>query len=160
MGRARRSSRPEPIGVLLAIEPWNYPFYQVVRVAGPNLVLGNTVLLKHAEINPQCALAIEQLFRDAGAPEGVFTNVFLRIADVEQVIADPPRPGRHADRQRAGRQRGRRAGRQAPEEVGARARRQRPVHRARRRRPRRHRQGRDDGPDAEHRPGLHRRPSG
>jgi succinate-semialdehyde dehydrogenase/glutarate-semialdehyde dehydrogenase len=78
----------EPVGVLLAIEPWNYPLYQVVRVAGPNLVLGNTILLKHAELNPQCALALEQLFRDAGAPEGVYTNVFLRIADVEQVIAD------------------------------------------------------------------------
>jgi succinate-semialdehyde dehydrogenase/glutarate-semialdehyde dehydrogenase len=78
----------QPIGVLLAIEPWNYPFYQVVRVAGPNLVLGNTVILKHAEINPQCAVAIEQLFTDAGAPEGVFTNVFLRISDVERVIAD------------------------------------------------------------------------
>ncbi|MPQ99885.1 aldehyde dehydrogenase family protein [Modestobacter sp. I12A-02628] len=77
----------EPTGVVLAIEPWNYPLYQVVRVAGPNLVLGNTVLLKHAELNPQCALALEQLFRDAGAPEGVYTNLFLRIADVEQVIA-------------------------------------------------------------------------
>jgi succinate-semialdehyde dehydrogenase / glutarate-semialdehyde dehydrogenase len=77
----------EPTGVLLAIEPWNYPFYQAVRVAGPNLVLGNTILLKHAEVNPQCALAIEQLFRDAGAPEGVYTNVFLKIPDVEQVIA-------------------------------------------------------------------------
>jgi succinate-semialdehyde dehydrogenase/glutarate-semialdehyde dehydrogenase len=77
----------EPLGVLLAIEPWNYPFYQVVRVAGPNLVLGNTILLKHAELNPQCALALEQLFRDAGAPEGVYTNVFLKIPDVEQVIA-------------------------------------------------------------------------
>ena len=79
----------EPIGAILAIEPWNYPFYQVVRVAGPNLVLGNTILLKHAELNPQCALALEQLFRDAGAPEGVYTNLFLRIDDVEQVIAHP-----------------------------------------------------------------------
>jgi succinate-semialdehyde dehydrogenase/glutarate-semialdehyde dehydrogenase len=79
----------EPVGVLLAIEPWNYPYYQAVRVAGPNLVLGNAILLKHAELNPRCALAIEQLFRDAGAPEGLYTNVFLRIADVEQVIADP-----------------------------------------------------------------------
>ncbi|MCV2488704.1 NAD-dependent succinate-semialdehyde dehydrogenase [Geodermatophilus sp. YIM 151500] len=77
----------EPIGVLLAIEPWNYPLYQAVRVAGPNLVLGNTILLKHAELNPQCALALERLFRDAGAPEGVYTNVFLRIADVEKVVA-------------------------------------------------------------------------
>jgi succinate-semialdehyde dehydrogenase/glutarate-semialdehyde dehydrogenase len=79
----------EPIGVLLAIEPWNFPAYQVVRVAGPNLVLGNAILLKHAENNPQTALALEQLFRDAGVPEGVYTNVFLRIPDVEQVIADP-----------------------------------------------------------------------
>jgi succinate-semialdehyde dehydrogenase / glutarate-semialdehyde dehydrogenase len=77
----------DPMGVLLAIEPWNYPLYQVVRVAGPNLVLGNTILLKHAEQNPQTALALEQLFRDAGAPEGVYTNVFLRIPDVEKVIA-------------------------------------------------------------------------
>src|SRR3954471_23029097 len=79
----------EPIGVILAIEPWNYPLYQVVRVAGPNLVLGNAILLKHAELNPQTALALEQLFRDAGAPEGLYTNVFLQIPDVEQVIAHP-----------------------------------------------------------------------
>jgi succinate-semialdehyde dehydrogenase/glutarate-semialdehyde dehydrogenase len=79
----------EPIGVLLAIEPWNYPLYQVVRVAGPNLVLGNAILLKHAELNPQTALAIEKCFSDAGVPEGVYTNVFLRIPDVEQVIAHP-----------------------------------------------------------------------
>src|SRR3954469_15159763 len=82
-------SQNEPIGTILAIEPWNYPFYQAVRVAGPNLVLGNTILLKHAELNPQCALAIEEVFRDAGAPEGVYTNVFLRIPDVERVIAHP-----------------------------------------------------------------------
>ena len=89
MGKGEASVETKPVGVLLAIEPWNYPFYQVVRVAGPNLVLGNTVLLKHAEIVPQCAVAVEKLFTDAGAPEGVFTNMFLRISDVEQVIADP-----------------------------------------------------------------------
>jgi succinate-semialdehyde dehydrogenase / glutarate-semialdehyde dehydrogenase len=88
MGKGEAVVETEPVGVLLAIEPWNYPFYQVVRVAGPNLVLGNTIILKHAENVPQCALAIEQLFADAGAPEGVFTNVFLQIPDVEQVIAD------------------------------------------------------------------------
>src|SRR3954449_9089561 len=77
----------EPIGVILAIEPWNYPLYQVVRVAGPNLVLGNAILLKHAELNPQTALAIEKCFLDAGVPEGVYTNVFLAIPDVERVIA-------------------------------------------------------------------------
>src|SRR4051794_16959807 len=79
----------EPIGVILAIEPWNYPLYQVVRVAGPNLVLGNAILLKHAELNPQTALVIEKCFLDAGVPEGVYTNVFLAIPDVEQVIAHP-----------------------------------------------------------------------
>jgi succinate-semialdehyde dehydrogenase/glutarate-semialdehyde dehydrogenase len=89
MGKGEAVVETEPVGVLLAIEPWNYPFYQVVRVAAPNLVLGNTIVLKHAENVPQCALAIEQLFADAGAPEGVLTNTFLRIDDVEQVIADP-----------------------------------------------------------------------
>jgi succinate-semialdehyde dehydrogenase/glutarate-semialdehyde dehydrogenase len=79
----------EPVGVILAIEPWNYPLYQVVRVAAPNLVLGNAILLKHAELNPQTALAIEKCFSDAGVPEGVYTNVFLAIRDVEQVIAHP-----------------------------------------------------------------------
>jgi succinate-semialdehyde dehydrogenase / glutarate-semialdehyde dehydrogenase len=79
----------DPIGVILAIEPWNYPLYQVVRVAGPNLVLGNAILLKHAELNPQTALAIEKCFLDAGVPAGVYTNVFLAIPDVEQVIAHP-----------------------------------------------------------------------
>lgn len=78
-----------PLGVLLGIEPWNFPLYQVVRFAGPNLVVGNTILLKHAEICPQSALALERLFRDAGAPDGVYTNLFLHIEDVERVIADP-----------------------------------------------------------------------
>jgi succinate-semialdehyde dehydrogenase/glutarate-semialdehyde dehydrogenase len=78
-----------PLGVLLGVEPWNFPLYQVARFAAPNLVVGNTVLLKHAEICPESALALEQLFRDAGAPEGVYTNVFLHIADVARVIEHP-----------------------------------------------------------------------
>ena len=78
-----------PLGVLLGIEPWNYPLYQIVRFAAPNLVVGNAVLLKHSELCPQTALALERLFRDAGVPQGVYTNVFLRIRDVEQVIAHP-----------------------------------------------------------------------
>jgi len=77
----------EPLGVLLAIEPWNFPLYQAARVAGPQLVAGNVVLMKHSEICPQSALALEQVFRDAGAPEGVYTNVFLHVGDVERVIA-------------------------------------------------------------------------
>ncbi len=79
----------EPIGVILGVEPWNFPLYQVVRVAGPNLVLGNTLLLKHSEVCPQSALALEKLFADAGAPAGVYTNVFLHREDTESVIADP-----------------------------------------------------------------------
>jgi len=78
-----------PIGVLLGIEPWNFPLYQVARFAGPNIVVGNTILLKHAEITPQCALALEALFRDAGAPEGVYTNLFMRISDVPKVVEHP-----------------------------------------------------------------------
>jgi succinate-semialdehyde dehydrogenase/glutarate-semialdehyde dehydrogenase len=79
----------EPLGVLLAVEPWNYPLYQVARVAGPNLALGNTILLKHARLCPQTALALEELFRDAGVPEGVYTNIFAQSADIPRVIENP-----------------------------------------------------------------------
>jgi succinate-semialdehyde dehydrogenase/glutarate-semialdehyde dehydrogenase len=75
-----------PLGVLLGVEPWNFPYYQVARFAAPNLVAGNTILLKHASSCPQSALALERLFRDAGVPEGVYTNLFLSIADVQRVI--------------------------------------------------------------------------
>ncbi|MET9497935.1 NAD-dependent succinate-semialdehyde dehydrogenase [Streptomyces sp. NPDC006552] len=79
----------EPLGVLLGVMPWNFPLYQVVRFAGPNLVLGNTVLVKHAGICAQSALALETLFRDAGAPEGVYTNLFVSHEDIERVIDSP-----------------------------------------------------------------------
>ncbi|RVX66601.1 hypothetical protein B0A52_09352 [Exophiala mesophila] len=78
----------EPLGVLLAIEPWNYPFYQVARVVGPHLIAGNVVIVKHAPSVPQCALAIEALFREAEAPAGVYTNVFATIAQVNGIIDD------------------------------------------------------------------------
>jgi succinate-semialdehyde dehydrogenase/glutarate-semialdehyde dehydrogenase len=79
----------EPLGVLLAIEPWNYPVYQVVRVAGPNLVLGNTILLKHAGICPQTALALAELFHDAGVPGDVYRNLFVATEDISRVIENP-----------------------------------------------------------------------
>jgi succinate-semialdehyde dehydrogenase/glutarate-semialdehyde dehydrogenase len=79
----------EPVGVLLGVEPWNYPLYQVVRLTGPNLVLGNTILLKHAGNCPQSALALAELFRDAGAPEGVYTNLFIETDDIPHVIESP-----------------------------------------------------------------------
>ncbi len=81
--------RNEPIGVLLGIEPWNYPFYQVARFAAPNIMAGNCILLKHASNVPQCALAIEKLFSDAGAPEGLYTNLFISTDLVEELIANP-----------------------------------------------------------------------
>jgi len=81
--------RSAPIGPLLGIMPWNYPYYQVARFAAPNLVLGNTILLKHAGNCPQSALAIEAIFKDAGLPEGAYTNLFLDNDQVAAVIADP-----------------------------------------------------------------------
>lgn len=78
-----------PIGPLLGIMPWNYPFYQIARFAAPNLMLGNTVILKHAESVPGCALAVEQLMRDAGVPEGAYVNVLASHDQIETMIADP-----------------------------------------------------------------------
>lgn len=78
----------EPIGVILAIEPWNYPYYQLARVAGPQLMAGNTVLLKPAPSTPQCSLAFERAFQEAGAPAGVYTNIFASIPQVNTLIDD------------------------------------------------------------------------
>ena len=81
--------RTLPVGALLGIMPWNYPYYQVARFAGPNLVLGNTVLLKHANSCPQSALAMEQIFADAGVPEGAYINLFATNEQAADIIADP-----------------------------------------------------------------------
>ncbi|MCC8906353.1 NAD-dependent succinate-semialdehyde dehydrogenase [Curtobacterium sp. GD1] len=81
--------RKSSIGVLLGIMPWNFPAYQIARFAGPNLVIGNTVLLKHAPQCPESALAIERVFHDAGFPEGAYTNVFATNDQAADVIADP-----------------------------------------------------------------------
>ena len=78
-----------PIGLLLGVMTWNFPYYQVARFAAPNLVLGNAMLLKHAESVPRCAGALQQLFTDAGVPEGVYQNLFATFAQVETIIADP-----------------------------------------------------------------------
>lgn len=81
--------RKDPIGVLLGIEPWNYPYYQVARFAAPNSMAGNCIMLKHASNVPQCALAIEKLFTDAGAPAGLYTNLFISTDKIEDLIANP-----------------------------------------------------------------------
>lgn len=78
-----------PVGPLLGIMPWNFPFYQIARFAAPNLMLGNTIILKHAESVPRSALAVEQIMKDAGLPEGAYVNVFATFDQVETIIADP-----------------------------------------------------------------------
>lgn len=78
-----------PLGVLYAIEPWNFPYYQLVRVAAPQLAAGNTVIVKHASNVPQSALAFEKLLKDAGAPEGTYTNIFVSTDLTEHILADP-----------------------------------------------------------------------
>ena len=81
----RRSS----VGVLLGIMPWNYPYYQVARFAGPNLVVGNTILLKHAPQCPESSAAIQRIFDDAGFAPGAYTNIYATNEQIEGVIADP-----------------------------------------------------------------------
>ena len=78
-----------PVGVLLGIMPWNYPYYQVARFAGPNLVLGNTIVLKHAPQCPESAAAIQQIFDDAGFPKGAYVNVYATNEQIADAIADP-----------------------------------------------------------------------
>ncbi|MBU1425114.1 MAG: NAD-dependent succinate-semialdehyde dehydrogenase [Gammaproteobacteria bacterium] len=78
-----------PLGVVLAVMPWNFPFWQVFRAAAPALMAGNALLLKHAPNVPQCALAIEAIFRDSGLPDGVFTNLMIEVEQVAGVIASP-----------------------------------------------------------------------
>ena len=81
--------RRSPVGVLLGIMPWNYPYYQVARFAGPNLVLGNTIVLKHAPQCPESAAALQQIFLDAGYPEGAYVNVYATNEQIAEAIADP-----------------------------------------------------------------------
>ena len=81
----RRSS----LGVLLGIMPWNFPYYQVARFAGPNLIIGNTILLKHAPQCPQSAEAMSQMYADAGFPDGAYVNIYATNEQIEWVIADP-----------------------------------------------------------------------
>lgn len=79
----------EPQGILLAIEPWNFPYYQIVRIAAPQLAAGNVLILKHASNVPQCAAAFESLFRQAGLPEGGFKNLYANRHQVKAIIEDP-----------------------------------------------------------------------
>jgi len=78
-----------PIGVIFGVEPWNFPYYQLARVAGPHLMAGNVLLVKHAGCVPQCAIAFEQLWTDAGAPRGLYTNLLISHDQSDDLIDDP-----------------------------------------------------------------------
>ena len=78
-----------PIGVLLGVEPWNFPYYQLARFAAPNLMAGNVVMVKHSEIVPQCAAMFARMWLDAGAPAGAYTNLMISHDQVSRLIDDP-----------------------------------------------------------------------
>jgi succinate-semialdehyde dehydrogenase/glutarate-semialdehyde dehydrogenase len=78
-----------PLGVLFGVQPWNFPYYQLARFAAPNLMAGNVVMVKHAGCVPQCAIAFEKLWLEAGAPAGAYTNLLISHDQVNQVIDDP-----------------------------------------------------------------------
>jgi succinate-semialdehyde dehydrogenase/glutarate-semialdehyde dehydrogenase len=78
-----------PFGVLLGVQPWNFPYYQLARFAAPNLMAGNIVMVKHAGCVPQCAIAFERLWLEAGAPMGAYTNLLISHDQVNRVIDDP-----------------------------------------------------------------------
>ena len=81
--------RKTSLGVLIGIMPWNFPYYQVARLAAPNLVIGNPILLKHAPQCPASAAALQQMFEDAGFPPGAYTNIYASNEQIENLIADP-----------------------------------------------------------------------
>jgi succinate-semialdehyde dehydrogenase/glutarate-semialdehyde dehydrogenase len=89
LGQGRSFIRYQPIGPVLAVMPWNFPFWQVFRFAAPGLMAGNTGLLKHASNVPQCALEIEAILRRAGFPDGAFQTLLIGSKDVERVLGDP-----------------------------------------------------------------------
>jgi succinate-semialdehyde dehydrogenase/glutarate-semialdehyde dehydrogenase len=78
-----------PVGVIFGVQPWNFPYYQLARFAAPNLMAGNVVMVKHAGCVPQCAIAFEKLWLEAGAPAGAYTNLLISHEQVNRVIDDP-----------------------------------------------------------------------
>ncbi len=80
--------RHDPLGVILAVMPWNFPFWQAIRAAAPAIMAGNTFVLKHASNVPQCAQSLQDMFEESGFPKGVFTTIFVSGSDMEKIIAD------------------------------------------------------------------------
>jgi len=89
LGEGTAVVRRAPLGVLLGIMPWNFPAYQVARFAAPNLVLGNTILLKHAPQCPESAALLEEIYEAAGLPDGAYVNVYATNEQAARIIADP-----------------------------------------------------------------------
>ena len=87
--RGEAHMESSPIGVIFCVEPWNFPFYQLARIAGPHLMAGNVVVVKHSSNVPQCAIAFEKLWVDAGAPAGLYTNLLISHEQSDRVIDDP-----------------------------------------------------------------------
>jgi succinate-semialdehyde dehydrogenase / glutarate-semialdehyde dehydrogenase len=87
IGHAHMES--SPMGIIFGVEPWNFPFYQLARVAGPHLMAGNVLMVKHAGIVPQCAIAFEKLWVEAGAPAGLYTNLLITHEQANRVVDDP-----------------------------------------------------------------------
>jgi len=87
IGEAHMES--SPIGVIFCVEPWNFPYYQLARVAGPHLMAGNVLMVKHANNVPQCAIAFEKLWIEAGAPAGLYTNLRVSHDQAERIVDDP-----------------------------------------------------------------------
>jgi len=87
-GMPGNSIETHPLGIILGVEPWNFPYYQLARVAGPQLMVGNVVIIKHAGNVPQSALAFERLFDEVDAPAGIYTNVFANFDQVARLIDD------------------------------------------------------------------------
>src|SRR5258707_2551115 len=77
-----------PLGIILGVEPWNFPYYQLARVVGPQLMVGNVLVVKHAPNVPQSALAFARILEEAGAPKGAYTNIFASTHQVRPPIED------------------------------------------------------------------------